>query len=215
MKQLKRGILIAIEGIDGSGKTLLTQNLALRLQDKFRLLVTREPGGSKLGQLLRTVLHEKSTAICPKAEYLLFAADRAQHFEEVIIPALAKNMLVISDRLSDSSIVYQGYGRGLDRTMIQTINQWAMNNREPDIILYVRVDAATAYERLHKRAKPLTSFEQESRSFFQRLCAGFDELFASKSNVIILDGLQMPETITSHAVEYLMQWIQTNGYEQK
>jgi dTMP kinase len=210
MNHLKRGLLIAIEGIDGSGKTLLTTNLAALLAQSYPVLTTREPGGSLLGKNLRGILHEKKFAIDSKAEYLLFAADRAQHFQEVIIPALAANNLVLSDRLGDSSLVYQGYGRGLDKTMIQTINTWAMNGLSPDLVIYVRVDATIAYERLVRRGKPLTSFEQEPRSFFEKLCTGFDDIYRDQKNVLPIDGTQSPTYVAHNTYEKLTAWLSNN-----
>src|SRR5438067_1616217 len=110
-----QGMLITIEGIDGSGKSTLAKNLYQHLiANDVDALLTREPGATPLGKALRTILQEKNVAVCDQAEYLLFAADRAQHFKDTIIPALAKGTVVISDRMADSSLVYQGYGRGLN-----------------------------------------------------------------------------------------------------
>ena len=166
MSKLRRGILIAIEGIDGSGKTTLAHDLTTSLSEQhFSVVLTKEPGGSQVGKVLREILQAQQMPLTPKAEYLLFAADRAQHFEEVIIPALQNNSMVISDRLADSSVVYQGYGRGLDINMIKTVNHWAMNAIEPDLVFYLRISPEKARERLHKRKETLTAFEQEQATF--------------------------------------------------
>ena len=139
MKQsLQSGLLITIEGIDGSGKSTLAKNLTTYLQREYETVLTKEPGGSALGKQLRTLLQTQPVPITPLAEYLLFAADRAQHFHEVIIPNLKKGRIIISDRMADSSIVYQGYGRGLDREKIKYVNQWAMQGVQPDITFYVQ-----------------------------------------------------------------------------
>ena len=123
MKKLKKGILISIEGIDGSGKSTLANKLRDKLQqDAFDVLLTYEPGDSALGKHLRKILHERDFEICGKSEFLLFASDRAQHFESVIIPNLKENKIVVSDRMGDSSVAYQGYGRGEDIDMIKNIN---------------------------------------------------------------------------------------------
>src|SRR5687767_13565958 len=115
MFQLKRGILIAIEGIDGSGKTTLAKNIFSSLEQRgFNTTLTREPGDSELGKQVRQLVCAQNISISPKAQYLLFAVDRAQHFTERIIPALRNNSIIICDRLSDSSLAYQGYGNGLD-----------------------------------------------------------------------------------------------------
>ncbi len=178
MITLNRGVLIAVEGIDGSGKSSLVKNLSALLEKAgLPVRTTREPGATPLGKQLRTLVQEKSVAICPEAEFLLFAADRAQHMHEIVLPALAQNKIVISDRMKDSSLVYQGYGRGLDRTFINTVNSWTMQNREPDLTLYVNVDIQTASERIKKRNEKLTSFEKEHAQFIQKLIDGFNDLY--------------------------------------
>lgn len=215
MRQLQRGLLVAIEGIDGSGKSTLAHNIHHALTNlSWSTLLTREPGDSALGTHIRTILHDPAIPKTPKAEFLLFAADRAQHMSSVVLPALAHKKIVISDRMADSSVVYQGYARGLDIAMIKKINAWAMEDHEPDIILYVRIPAALAYERLIARNIPLTSFEQEPQTFFQRLVEGFDTTMQAKQQAIILDGTQTPEQLTTTATEKILSWIQNNNLNQ-
>src|SRR6266404_7608583 len=140
MPQLHKGILIVIEGIDGSGKSTLAHNLSTSLQQQgFDIVLTKEPGASEIGKEIRKIIQTQNIAFCSKAEYLLFAADRAQHFAELIIPALEQKKLIISDRMSDSSLAYQGYGNGLDLDMVHTINRWTMHNITTDITIFVRV----------------------------------------------------------------------------
>jgi len=209
MHTLKKGILIAIEGIDGSGKSSLAQNLYAHLQQEaYPAVLTKEPGATSLGKQLRTIVQEKKVPICSQAEYLLFATDRAQHFNEYIIPWLAQKKLIISDRMADSSLVYQGYGRGLDKTMIATINAWAMNNIRPDKTIFVRVDAAIAAQRIAARNAALTSFEKEKNEFIQKLVHGFDELYKKRDDVITIDGALPMETVTHNAYTALITWIQ-------
>ncbi len=209
MSTLKRGILITLEGIDGSGKTVLAQNLLRTLINQgFPMLLTKEPGGTPLGIALRKILQEKQVVVDAKAEFLLFAADRAQHFKEVVISAREKNKFILSDRMADSSLVYQGYGRGLNKEMIKTINRWAMNDIEPDLVLYVKIDASTARERLIKRGK-LSAFDQEPLTFFNALTEGFEAIFKNKKNVITLDGTLPPEKIAETALESIQSWLNT------
>lgn len=201
---MHKGLLITIEGIDGSGKTTLIQNIAKQLElQKISLLITKEPGGTQLGQQLRTILQNQPIPVCPKAEYLLFAADRAQHFEQFIIPAIKEGRMVISDRMGDSSVVYQGYGRGLDKVMIQTINAWTMQDIKPDITFYVRISASESEKRVQLRNAPLTAFEKEKRSFTEKLVAGFDDLFKNQSHVILLNGTDSIESLTTQAIKYI------------
>jgi len=211
MKHLQQGILVAIEGIDGSGKSTLAHHLANALKEQlWPVVLTREPGDSTLGSHIRTILHDPAIAKTAKAEFLLFAADRAQHFQSVVLPSLAKKQIVISDRMADSSVVYQGYARGLDTSFIQRVNAWAMEGREPDIVIYVRVTAETALERRIARNIPFTSFEQESKDFFQRVVDGFDELMHERTNTYILNGTKAPEELTHLAMEIILTWIHNN-----
>lgn len=185
----KNGLLIAIEGIDGSGKSSLAKALKTSLEKLGRnVVLTQEPGATKLGKKLRTILHEEKESLCDKAEFLLFAANRAQHFEELVIPALEKGNIVISDRMADSSVAYQGYGRGLDIEKIMYINSWAMNGIEPDLVFYLKIDQQTAMQRITSRGETLTSFEKEKELFWKKVSEGYEELFKSKRNVITLDS---------------------------
>jgi dTMP kinase len=215
MLTLKKGLLIAIEGIDGSGKSSLAKNLHQELMHKkYPTVLTKEPGATPLGQKLRTIVQEKKVAICPQAEFMLFAADRAQHFNECIIPQRDKGNIIISDRMADSSIVYQGYGRGLDINTIKMINAWAMQNIKPDITIFVRVSAAVAMQRIMQRNVQLTSFEKEKAEFVQKLMAGFDDIYKSRNDVIIIDGEQSLQTVTHQATTALLSWITTNHIAQ-
>ncbi|KKP29345.1 MAG: Thymidylate kinase [candidate division TM6 bacterium GW2011_GWF2_30_66] len=189
--KLKKGLLVAIEGIDGSGKSTLANKLREKLEsDNLDTILTYEPGDSALGKHLRKILQERDFELCGKSEFLLFASDRAQHFQDIIIPSLQKNKIVISDRMADSSVVYQGYGRQEDLNTIKTINKWAMQNIEPDIIFYIQVPLKVALERLEKRNSKPSAFEKEKDSFTKRLVNGFEAEFKDRKNVITLDGQQ-------------------------
>lgn len=201
MQHLSRGILIAFEGIDGSGKSSLVASIANYCKaNDVPHITTKEPGGSQLGTYIRHMLHEHSTPITPKAEYLLFAADRAQHFVEVIEPALHEKKLVLTDRFTDSSLVYQGYGRNLDLEKIRTINAWATNNRKPDVTIYVDIDIDTALERITQRGQKLTSFEKEARLFYEKLIQGYTILYKDRKDVLVLDGRENQSSITQKAI---------------
>ncbi|MFZ5953624.1 MAG: dTMP kinase [Candidatus Dependentiae bacterium] len=207
MHKLTRGILISIEGIDGSGKSTLARSLSQTMSTTTSTLLTKEPGDTPLGQQIRTLVQEKKEPICPISEYLLFAADRAQHFEQVVLPALNRNELVISDRLADSSLAYQGFGRGLDQHMIQTINDWAMKQRHPDITIYVHVSPDIAYERIIKRQEKLTAFEQEKKDFMKKVVEGFETIFSKRSNVWYISGNQSPEEVLKQSYTTLINWL--------
>lgn len=204
MKKIAQGFLLVLEGVDGSGKTTLMERLVIVLRAKgYDVLATKEPGGTPFGKEIRHLVQHSPTKLVPEAEFLLFAADRAHHIKTVIQPALSKGMIVISDRMADSSMAYQGYGRALDRSMIASVNTWVMQGVEPDLILYVKVDWHIAWERIYKRGETLTKFEQEKKDFFERVAAGFDEIFAHKPNGSILDGAQDQDTLFEQALEVI------------
>ena len=206
MPLLNRGILIAIEGIDGSGKSTLARNIATCLEQQgFDIALTREPGQSELGKEIRTLVQAQNISISPHAQYLLFAADRAQHFDELIIPALKKNTLIISDRMSDSSLAYQGYGNGLDLQMIKQINAWSMRTIVPDLTIFVRIPIDVALERCSKRGA-LSAYEK--KDFLQKVAAGFEELYKNRGDVIIVDGTESPENLNEQLCKDIEQWIE-------
>lgn len=199
-----KGLLIAIEGIDCSGKSTLAKELYLHLKKERSVMLTKEPGDTPLGAKIRTIVQEQSVAICPKAEYLLFAADRAQHAQEVIIPALNRGTIVISDRMGDSSIAYQGYARGLDIDMISMVNGWALNKCIPDITIFVKIDPLIARKRCIERNKPLTAFEREDELFMYKVQNGFHELYKNRNDVIVIEGNQTKELVLQQTSSALM-----------
>jgi len=205
MPSLSKGLLIAIEGIDGSGKSTLAHNLFTLLHSKqYSVLLTKEPGDTALGKKIRELVQTQTIPLATKSEYLLFAADRAQHFSELIIPALTQKKIIISDRLSDSSLAYQGYGRGLELERLHQINQWAMNDTTPNLTIFVRVPVDTALERVTKRSE-LSVFEK--KHFLEKVANGFEMLYKNRTNVIIVDGTQSPDILTINAHNAFEQWI--------
>jgi dTMP kinase len=199
-----RGKFITIEGIDGCGKSTLAQNLAQALAKKnIDVVLTKEPGGSELGRHLRKILQEQTEPVCDKSEYLLFAADRAQHYKQVILPALQQGKVVVSDRWADSSVAYQGYGRGLDINMIKLINAWATDSLLPDIVMYIKIDPQIALSRVKYRQLELTAFEKEKVEFWTRVCAGYENLYIGRKEVKTLDGRLGPDELLQAALEAL------------
>lgn len=199
---MKRGVYIVIEGIDGSGKSTLASNLYKLFQKKsHEVVLTKEPGGTPLGKYLRELVQNPAHELDSRSEFLLFAADRAEHRATVIDPSLEHDKIVISDRSADSSVAYQGYGRGLDIDMIQKVNRWAMDERVPDITIYVAIDYQTAKSRMKKRDEAVTTFENEQEAFFNRVAGGFRELYKDRKNLIVLDGKQSIDCLTSNAFD--------------
>ena len=205
MKKIDNGFLISIEGIDGSGKSSLAKNMHLQLQS-YNCILTKEPGGTPLGEKIRSILLQKDAVMCAKAEFLLFAASRAEHFEKLIIPALKDGSIVISDRMADSSAVYQGYARGLDIKTIDHVNAWAMNNIKPHLTFYLKLSVEKALERIKQRNIELTSFEQEE-AFIHKTLDGFEQLFKDRKNVIILDATESPQILANKALEAIYKKI--------
>ena len=205
---MKTGILITFEGIDGSGKSSVARSLCDALKKEFAVVLTREPGATELGKQLRTILQKRTFDLDAKAEYLLFAADRVQHMQEIVLPALRDNKVVISDRMADSSFAYQGYGRGVDPGMITQINRWAMQEREPDLTIYLELDYEQACERLAKRNERATVFERERADFFERVQQGFEVAFKGRT-IIRIDASQELEVVHRETYEavytYLLQ----------
>ncbi len=209
MPMLTKGLLIAIEGIDGSGKSTLARNLFTLLHDKqYNIVLTKEPGDTQLGKKIRKLVQTQTIPLSPTSEYLLFAADRAQHFAEMIIPALADKKLILSDRLSDSSLAYQGYGRGLELHQLQLINAWAMNNIAPDLTIFVRIPVTAALERVTNRGA-LSAFEKEA--FLNQVANGFEILYKNRTDVMIVDGIQSEESLTLHTYKALKTWLQNSN----
>lgn len=211
MPKLNKGILIAIEGIDGSGKSTLAQNLSTMLQQQeFDTVLTKEPGSSELGKEIRKLIQTQTISLASRAEYLLFAADRAQHFADLVIPALAQRKLIISDRMADSSLAYQGYGNGNDLAMLRTINSWTMSTIIPDITIFVQVPVATALERAKKRGS-LSAYEKRE-DFLHKVAHGFEELYKNRNDIIIINGIESPKNLTMEACEKITQWICSQKY---
>jgi dTMP kinase len=209
-KQLKQGILIAIEGIDGAGKSTLARSVTeLLRQHGFDVVLTKEPGDSELGQEIRQIIQVQDISITSKAEYLLFAADRAQHFAEVVIPALEQNKLVISDRLGDSSLAYQGYGRGLDLSTLHTINQWAMEDITQHLTIFIRIPIKTALNRC--KARGALSAYEDHEDFLKVVAHGFADLYRNQPHVLAVDGTESPEQLSARVCNAIEQWLKINN----
>lgn len=177
-------MFITLEGTEGSGKTTQIKAIARWLKAAgFECLTTREPGGTPIGGQIRSVLlHPDNAELAPTAELLLYVADRVQHLETVIRPALAAGQVVVCDRYFDATLVYQGYARGLDRDMIRRLHQLACSGLTPDLTLLLDVDPETglarAWQRIHSDCahEKESRFEKERLVFHQRVRAGYLDL---------------------------------------
>lgn len=196
MNRFSKGFLLVLEGLDGAGKTTVSNLIAsISQQEQWPVVQTKEPGDSCIGSTIRTIVTTTKAQLEPLAEYLLFAADRAQHVKEVITPALQKGALVISDRMTDSSLAYQGYGRGLSCEKIALVNAWALEDIRPNLTVYIQIPVETAMLRIHNRQEEKHRFEEQA-SFLERAKIGFDEIFKTPSPTrLILDGKERPELL--------------------
>jgi len=176
------GIFITFEGPDGSGKTTQARLLSQWLRDRGRdVVLTREPGGSDIGDQIRHVLHDSgNTAMAAQTEFLLYSASRAQHVSQVILPSLRAGKLVISDRYADSSLAYQGYGRGLDLKMLHAITAFATQGLQPDLTLYLDIAAGEGLERRLLGGETWNRMDAEALAFHQRVRAGYLELASAE-----------------------------------
>jgi dTMP kinase len=170
--------------LEGCGKSTHTK----RLGEHLDAVVTREPGGTRIGSLLRAILADpENVDLDRRTEALLMAADRAQHMAEVIKPALDRGQHVVSDRSIYSTLAYQGYGRQLGTEALLSISTWALNDRLPDLVIYIDVPTDVLNARLAKR--DLDRFEREGADFFARIAEGFRELRAADPDRwVIIDG---------------------------
>lgn len=188
----KQGYLVAFEGIDGSGKSTLAKGLYEHFFREQEVVLTKEPSSGVIGAYVRQVIQNPESKLNSLAEYLLFAADRAHHHATVIMPALQAGKLVLCDRMGDSSVAYQGYGRGLDIEHIKIMNRWATGGMVPDLTIYVKLDYATACERIaarcrEKNEKP-SRFDQQKADFFERVTSGYEALYRGRTDVLVIDG---------------------------
>ena len=179
-------MFLTLEGIDGSGKSTQARLLAERLRaDGLDVVLTREPGGTALGESVRDLLLHGGD-VAPWAEAALYTASRAQHVEEVIRPALERGATVVSDRYLDSSAVYQGVGRGLGLDRVLELNLTAVGCLLPDRTFLLRLDPAAAVSRL---ARDLDRIEREGESFLARVHEAYDTLAARfPERFVVVDG---------------------------
>ena len=171
----ERGLFISLDGIDGAGKTTHLQAIqAWMTQQNLPFVMTREPGGTPLGESLRTLLLDPATHISNETECLLMFAARQQHLQDVIEPALAQGIHVISDRFTDATFAYQGGGRGLPWHKIEALELWVQAGLQPDLTLLLDVPLEVSMGRIEK-SREKDRFEQEQAEFFTRVRSAYHQ----------------------------------------
>lgn len=197
MASSRLGLFITLEGGEGSGKSTQAQALKALLEDQgFSVTLTREPAGCPLGQRVRELLNDRSLKLTPWSEFLLFAAARAQHVAEVIRPALDHNDVVICDRFGDSSVAYQGYGRGLSIDDVREVNRMATRGLVPDLTVLLDVPVETGLGRKAGEKAP-DRIGQEGAQFHDRVRRGYLAMAGEEPDrFLVRDGTLAPEEIT-------------------
>lgn len=186
-----KGILITVEGIDYSGKTTQAKKLFNYLKRKgHKVIFLREPGGEKVSESIRQVLlSSRNVGMSPLAELLLYMASRAQLVSKVILPALKQGKIIICDRFYDSSLAYQGYGRGLDKKMIEYLNRISVSNTEPDLSILIDIPIKVFMQRMRKNDKKKDRIEKEKIDFYKRVRLGYLKIAQKeKKRFRVIDG---------------------------
>jgi dTMP kinase len=206
----RRALFIVLEGVDGSGKTTQARLLAEWYREQgYAVVLTREPGGHNtvLAERLRALILDPTIACTPRAELLMLLAARAQHVAETIAPALAAGQMVISDRFSLSTLVYQGFVRGLSLDEIRTTNAIATGGVQPTLTLVIDVPLDVALSRIGERQD---RFEGEGRAFLQRVVEGYRCLSEEDPTIHLIDGAR-PVADIQHDVRRAVQSLQYQG----
>lgn len=193
-------LFITFEGADGCGKTTQIELLDKYLQEKgFKTLVTREPGAKGLGEKLREILLNYDGEVSPNCESFLFLADRAQHVDCVIRPALKQGTIVLCDRHTDSTVAYQGYGRGLNIEQIKKLNEIAVNGLKPDLTIVFDIDIETSMKRVGKTKDRM---ESAGMDFFNRVRKGYLAIAQNEPDrVKVINSADTIENIHKQVIE--------------
>jgi dTMP kinase len=206
---MKKGIFISFEGIEGTGKSTQAKLLSEHLREKgLEAILTEEPGGTKIGRKIRDLLLSPDhLEMAPLTELFLYFASRTQHLEQVILPALKRGAIVITDRFTDSTIAYQGFGRGLDLRLIQSLDSIATSGMRPDITLLLDLDEETGLRR-NRGMNKTDRFELEDINFHKRVRKGFLELAAQQPGRIkLIDASLHRKEISKRVLDIIKELI--------
>ena len=192
---MSKGFLVSLEGPEGAGKTSVLEALIPVLEDRgVEVLTTREPGGVLIGEKIREVILDPShTEMDPKTELLLYIASRRQHLVEKVLPALAAGKLVIMDRFIDSSVAYQGFGRGLDIEAIDWLNEFATDGLKPDLTLYFDIEVEEGLARIAANSnREINRLDMEGLDLHRKVRQGYLSLLEKEANRIVKIDASLP-----------------------
>lgn len=200
----RKGVLITFEGGEGAGKTTLIEKVYAHLQSlQLPVLKTRAPGGTFIGKAIRSLLldHQEHT-LSKRAELLLFLSDRAQHVDELILPALKRKEIVLCDRFNDSTIAYQSGARGFEEAWVRKLCAFACSDVKPDLTLYLDLDPKIGFQRVKKAGLSKDRIESETLKFHQMIRKAFHKIAKKEPKRFqILDARQSPEDVFQQAIE--------------
>ncbi|EKK20036.1 dTMP kinase [Fructilactobacillus florum] len=203
------GKLITFEGLDGSGKTTVMQQVVQDLIPRLgaQLVTTREPGGDQLAEQIRSFIFDHNNALDPRSMALLFAAARRQHLTRRILPALHNNQLILCDRYLDSSLAYQGGGQQLGIENILEMNQFATEGVLPTLTFYLKLPVAVALERIQTReTKQQNQLDQQQRDFYVRVQTAYDKIAANNpQRMVVIDATQPVAVVTQKVLAVISQ----------
>ena len=192
---MSKGFLVSLEGPEGAGKTSVLEALIPILEDRgIEVLSTREPGGVLIGEKIREVILDPShTQMDPKTELLLYIASRRQHLVEKVLPALATGKLVIMDRFIDSSVAYQGFGRGLDKEAIDWLNEFATDGLKPDLTLYFDIEVEEGLARIAANSdREINRLDMEGLDLHRKVRQGYLSLLEKEADRIVKIDASLP-----------------------
>jgi dTMP kinase len=206
-----RGALITVEGVEGSGKSTQCRTLAASLRDRgIEVVETAEPPETSVGAVIRALFERDDPPPPPLAQVFLFMAARQQHVAQVIRPALARGAVVLSDRYTDATVAYQGYGQGVNLDTVRELNLLATGGVLPDLTLLLDLDPALGIARI--RGRSLDTFERMDLGFHRRVREGYLEIArVDKSRVVVLPGDRDPETLQTGIARVVEEFLNRRG----
>ncbi|SUO97956.1 dTMP kinase [Suttonella ornithocola] len=198
------GKFITLDGTEGAGKTTQLRYIKHYLHQKNKTVyLTREPGGTAVGEKIRNIFLNPNLVPTAETELLLIFAARKQHLEQEIWPRLQEGEWVISDRFNDATYAYQGYGRGIDLTRIRSLEKWIQGDFQPHLSLILTVSEQIAKTRLNQREQEKDRMENENQKFFQRVASGYYQRAENETHVHLIEANKEPQTVFQQIQSYL------------